>query len=268
MKNILATALATLVLTGTAFAGNAPAADGFRIQSEAQFLDDYGDQVESIGPGVYQVVKGNLAGKVIAIGKAGLAYDLAEHRARAARPETGNGKGPLIRGGKAVGNDTVRRLEAAQARYNELARTRGTEAGAKASSYGGFSCRTWVPNGIIWYNGWASVSATAGLYMDRGDGSFNWYYSRASAFADGYVINVPFGAGIFPWPLIDSYAKVENVHTGEIVQRGFLGNRSTFANTGYIYNGPSFSHNMRAFAYVQGLGDCFGYVSISDAFTL
>ncbi len=266
MKNILATALATLVLTGTAFAGNAPAADGFRIQSEAQFLDGYGDQVESIGPGVYQVVKGKLAGKVIAIGKAGLAYDLAEHRARAARPETGKGKGPLVRGGKAVGNNTVRRLEAAQARYTELARTRGTEADTKASSDGGFSCRAWGPNGLIWYNGWASVNATAGLYMDRGNGSLNWYYSRARAFADGYVTNLPFGAGVFPSPHVDAYAKVENVLTGQIVQRAYYWRYSATANTGYIYNGPSFSHDMRAFAYVQCLGDCFGYVSISDAY--
>lgn len=269
MKSILATTLATLVLTGTAFAGNAPAADGFRIQSEAQFLDDYGDQVESIGPGVYQVVKGKLAGKVIAIGEAGLAYDLAEHRSRADRPQIGTGKGPLLRGGKAGSSDTVRRLEAAQARYAELARTRNGEAGTKASSYGIISCRTWGPtNQMLWYNAWASVNATTGLYMDRGDGSLNWYYSRASASADGYTYNEPFGAGIFTWPLLEAYAKAENVLTGHVVQNSFLGNRTTLASTGYIYNGPEFSHNMRAFAYIQGRGDCFGYVSISDAFTL
>jgi hypothetical protein len=268
MKSTLATALAALVLSGTAFAGNTPANDSFRIHSEAQFLNDYGDQVESIGPGVYQVVKGKLAGKVIAIGEAGLAYDLAEHRSRADRPQIGTGKGPLLRGGKAGGNDTVRRLEAVQARYAERARTLGTEAGTKASSYGGFSCRAWAPNGFIWYGGWASVSATTGLYMDRGDGSLNWYYSRARAFADGYVTNVPFGAGVFPNPYIDAYAKVENVLTGQIVQRTYYGRYSATANTDYIYNGPSFSHNMRAFAYVQGLADCIGYVSISDAFTL
>lgn len=266
MKSILATALATLVLTGTAFAGNAPAADGFRIHSEAQFLDDYGDQVESIGPGVYQVVKGRLAGKVIAIGEAGLAYDIAEHRARAARPEIGKGKGPLMRGGRATRDDTVRRLEAAQARYAGLARTLGAEAGTKASNYGGFSCRTWTPNGTIWYNGWASVNATTGLYMDRGDGGLNWYYSRARAFADGYVTNVPFGNGVFPNPYVDAYAKVENVLTGQIVQRTYYGRYSATADTNYIYNGPSFSHDMRAFAYVQGVADCFGYVSISDAY--
>lgn len=266
MKSISATALATLVLTGTAFAGNAPAADGFRIQSEAQFLDNYGDQVESIAPGVYQVVKGKLAGKVIAIGEAGLAYDLAEHRARAVRPETGKGKGPLMRGGKTAGNDTVRHLEAVQARYTELALTRGNEVGTKANNAGSFSCRTLGPRGWISYYGWGTVNATAGLYMDSGNGSFNWYYSRARAHAYGYVINVPSGPGILANPRIDAYAKVENVLTGQIVQRTQYGYYSATADTDYIYEGPSFSHDMRAFAYVQGRGDCTGYVSISDAY--
>lgn len=39
---------------------------------------------------------------------------------------------------------------------------------------------------------------------------------------------------------------------------------SASASTGYVYSGPAFSHNLTAKAAVYGMGNCFGYVSISD----
>jgi hypothetical protein len=68
-------------IAGIAFAGSALATDSLRIESEAQFVRDYAGLIEQVGPGVYQIMSGDLAGKVVTIGEAGLNYDLNALRA-------------------------------------------------------------------------------------------------------------------------------------------------------------------------------------------
>ncbi len=255
MKTLLAGTIASLMLAGNAVAADGAKKDGFRIESEAQFVRDYGDQIEQVGPGVYQIVKGKLAGKTVSIGEAGLQYDLSERRARVAT---------TARSGKAkVGNDAIlRRLEGVQARYDELRTASTGDVGTRLASSGSFTCRYWNFPNLVWYSGYASIDATTELYLDRGNGTLNWYYARAAASAYGWV-NPPFNvpASVSMWA--DAY--VENLYTGQLVSYAAPGVWSTGVSTGYIYSGPVFSHNLRAFAAVSGVGNCLGYVSISDS---
>lgn len=126
------------------------------------------------------------------------------------------------------------------------------------------SCLYWPfnANSPIWYSGYAEVSATTEFYLDRGDGTLNWYYARAGATANGFVFkpyNVPVSFSL------SANAYVRNAYTGQSISNHFTGLTSASTGAGYIYSGPSFSHNMDAYAAVGGIGNCFGYVSVSDS---
>lgn len=247
----LATACATLLLAGNAFAGPATAPNGFRIESEAQFLRDYGDQVEAAAPGVYQVVRGPLAGKTVALGEAGLRYDLAALRAR-------------------VGDDArtamktralVRRLEATQARLATARAGTGTD-NAKLSTSGLLFCRYFNGTRTITYTAQAWIEATTGYYLDNGGGGLNYYYARAIANATGIVsrpVGVPSRVSLYA----DAYAA--NRISGQTVFRTGAGVSGASAGTGYVYSGPDFAHDLYALAMVSGTGDCNGYISITDS---
>lgn len=252
MKISLAATLASLLLAGNAFA-----ADGFRIENEAQFVRDYGDQVEQIGPGVYQVIKGDLAGKTIAIGNAGLRFDIATQRARTFTS-------PRLRTKQ---QSLVRRLEAIAQRQNALSAGRGTARNAKLGASGGFDCIYWPAGGgsPVFYSGSAQVNATTGLYMSNGGGGFNYYYARASANATG-SISKP--AGVPTSLSLTGLVHAENIQTSQVVSYNLSGYNSIGGSTGYVYSGPTFGHDLYAFSAVSGTGNCSGYVSISDSFQL
>ncbi len=247
MKSILAATLAGLVL-----AGNAMAAHGLRIESEAQFMRDYGDRIEQVGPGVYLIVAGELAGKTVSIGEAGLAYDIRAQRAKLTDP----------RRAKSQTQAQIRHMESVRARYKQLHAYQAADAGTRKAGSGSFPCYYSSPNGNgIWFYGYAQVNATTELYLDNGGGGLNWYYARASASANGYVIRpsgVPVSASVL------AGARAENRATGQVIQQSFPGISGAGASTGYVYSGPAFSHNLYAVATVNGIGYCFGYVSISD----
>lgn len=253
MKISLAASLASLLLAGNALAADAPKQDGFRIESEAQLVGDYGDQLERMAPGVYQIVKGPLAGKTISLGETGLAYDLAALRARI--PESLRERAQI--------KSRIKRLEGVRARYATL-RTLQSRSAAKASTSSSLPCvyynpRTGTPT---FYSAFAYVDATAGYYMSNGGGGLNYYYARASAGASGTVnrpYNVPYGSGV-----VSVYAIAWNHQTNTVAQQFGYG-PSASAGSGYVYSGPEFSHNLEAAAGVEGEGDCYGYVSISDA---
>lgn len=247
MKSSLAASLASLLL-----AGNALAADAFRIESEAQFVGDYDDRIERMAPGVYQIVKGPLAGKTISLGETGLAYDLAALRAHI----------PQSRRERAQAKAQIRRLETEQARFAQLrARTGPT----KASRSDAFPCQYQPLDGApIYYYGSATVTATTELYMLRSDGLFNPYYARASAGAGGTVYT-PFGVPADVSLL--AYAVAHERQLGQIITRQQQGVQSASVATGYVYSGPAFFHDLFASASVHGRGNCYGYVSISDSMT-
>jgi hypothetical protein len=248
MKISFAATLASLL-----FAGNALAADGFRIESEAQFVKDYGDQIEQVASGVYQVVRGPLAGKTITIGETGLAYDLAALRAQT----------PRSRQERAQLKAEIRRLETARTRFSTLREHQARDL-TKQSASGAFPCihYDWWSGNSTWYSGSAQVSATTEFYKDDGGGGLNFYYARASAIATGIVFrpyNVPQSL------TMTAYAFAKNHYTGQTVERYGAGINSAEASTGDVYSGPEFSHHLTATARITGVGDCFGYVSISDA---
>ncbi len=259
MKTLLAGAIASLMLAGNALAADGAKKDGFRIESEAQFVRDYGDQIEQVGSGVYQIVKGKLAGKTISIGEAGLRYDLS---ARRAHVDTAAKSGKA----EAASNAIIRRLEGVQARYDELRAASTGEASTRQAGSGSFTCRYSSPftKALIWYSGYASIDATTELYLDRGDGTLNRYYARASANAYGWV-NAPFNVPASISLVADAYA--QNVKTGQVISQTVPGVLSASASTGYLYSGPVFYHNINASAAVSGVGNCFGYVSIADSIT-
>lgn len=251
MKTRLSTAFITLM-----FAGNALAADGFRIESEAQFVRDYGDQIEQVGPGVYQVVKGNLAGKTISIGEAGLEYDLHIQRAMIEK---------AIKADRDVSKQQsmIQPLESIQQHYSQLHALSTGNISAMRSSYGSFPC-VYRPIGganPTYYSGFANVSATAELYLSDGGGGLNLYYARASAAASGSV-NPPYQVPASLSISVSAYAT--NRLTGQTVTRQASGTYSAGTSTGYVGSGPSFGHDLYASAIVNGIGNCYGYVSISD----
>ncbi|MFZ5636335.1 MAG: hypothetical protein ACOY82_07065 [Pseudomonadota bacterium] len=254
MKTIsLAAALAATLIGGQALAADAPDSAGFRIESEDQFVRDYGDRVERVAPGVYQVVEGPLAGKTLAMGEAGLAYELAALRARV----------PTSLRERALIKARIKRLEGVRTRYSKLHALQARDA-TKASTSSSLPCQYYNPrtNTTIFYNAVAYVQATAEYYMSNGGGGLNYYYARASASASGTVVkpgNVPFASGV-----VSVYALARNNHNGTLVQQFNYG-PSVSAGTGYVYSGPDFSHDLDATAAVEGDGDCYGFVSISDA---
>lgn len=252
MKTILAATFTPLLFAGSAFAADGVGANGFRIESESQFLRDYGDQIEQMAPGVYQVVKGPLAGKTVTLGETGLVYDLAALRAQM----------PRSRQERAQIKTQMRLLESTLARYSTLHEYRTRDLTRKSTS-GTIPCRyyNWRTGSTIWYNGYAQVTATTELYLDNGGGGLNFYYARASAIASGTVFR-PFSV---PTSItMTAYAFAKNHYSGQIAEQTAYGITSTAASTGYVYSGPTFSHNMSATATVAGNGHCFGYVSISD----
>lgn len=255
MKSILATTLASVILTGPVFAGDAMAANGLKIESEAQFVREYGDQVEQIGPGVYLIVAGKLAGKTVSIGEAGLAHDINVQRAR--RPADG--------AAKAQSRALIRQMEETRARYQELRARQTPDIGTRQFSGGSFPCfyRPWGGGNTVHYFGQAYVEATAELYMDNGGGGLNWYYARAQANASGSVFP-PYSVPVSPSFHVGVHAA--NNDTGQVVQYSTTGYTSAGLGTGYVYSGPAFSHNLFAVATVTGIGNCYGYVSISDSF--
>lgn len=247
MKNILAAALASLV-----FAGTAIAADGLKIESEAQFARDYGDKIEQISPGVYLIVAGDLAGKTVSIGEAGLEYDLGVQRAQL----TGSSRS------KAQTRALIRQMEGVRVRYATARAQLATDVGTRKAASAALSCVYSYNGQVTYYSGSAQVNATTGLYLDNGGGGFNYYYARASASATANVykpFNVP--ASITNNRLV----RAENLNTGQVIQKTGIPGTNGTTSTGYVYSGPAFSHNLSAFAAVSGSGDCFGYVSISDA---
>lgn len=247
MKNILAATLASLV-----FAGSAIAADGLRIESEAQFVRDYGDRIEQVGPGVYLIVAGELAGKTVAIGEAGLAYDIGVQRQLLSAP------GRV----KTQAQALIRQMEGARARYAKLRAHQAADTSTRKAAAGSFPCFYSSGNNSIWYSGYAQVNATTEFYLDNGGGGLNYYYARASANASGFV-SPP--AGVPAFASVSASAIAKNLYTGQTIQRSRPGTYSASASTGYVYSGPEFSHNLTAQAAVYGMGNCFGYVSISDA---
>lgn len=244
-----------LLLAGDALAGGAPAADRFRIESETQFLRDYGHQVERVAPGVYLVVHGAMAGKTVAIGEAGLAYDLAVLRTQTPRG---------VRE-RAQWQAQVRRLEDTRTRITQAATGTGARAGLLKSTSGALPCQYLPLGGFpVNYFGSATVSATAELYLDRGDGTLNPYYARAGASASGLVIppyNVPTNLSVM------AYATAHEKQRGTRITKYIGGTRDASVSTGYVYSGPAFFHDLFASANVTGQGYCYGYVSISDSMT-
>lgn len=248
MHRTLSIAVAALLFAGHAFAADTPRADGFRIESEDQFARDYADMIERIDTGVYLVTKGALAGNTITLGESGLAHDLATLRARV--PASARERAMLQSRAKRLAR-TAERFE----RQRSNTTTRANSSGIIRCSYYNWSTRQ-----TIWYTGSAFVSATAEYYMSNGGGGLNPYYARAIAGAGGSVSpppGVPFGSGA-----LSAHAVAWNHNTNVIAQKFGYGSFPS-ANTGYVYSGPDFSHNLEAFSGVEGEGDCFGYVGIS-----
>ncbi len=252
MKILSITAIASV-----AFAGNALATDSLRIESEAQFVRDYTGLIEQVGPGVYQIIGGDLAGKVVTIGEAGLNYDLNALRARSAElPKSSSAK---------TDNDAhIQKLEEQKTRYAQLRMQIASSDEEKFRIYTSISCSYWPYNSPrpTWYSGFVEIYAATEYYLDRGNGTLNPYFARAGAAASGYVnrpFNVPPSVSLF------ADALVYNAYNAQSVSPSSIGFSSVSVGTGYIYSGPNFSHNLYASSSVQGTGNCFGYVSISDS---
>lgn len=247
---------ATLLIGGQVQAGDTTLRERLRVESEAQFVRDYGDRIERMGPGVYLVTRGPMAGNTLSIGRAGLSHDLAELRAR--MPASLRERREL--------QARIKQLEGIQIRYAQLDRTERTrsDSTAKSTSYTTFPCRYFDPssNTFIRYYAYADVQADTEYYMSNGGSGINPYYARASASAFGTVAPA---FGVPPWTgYVTVSATAKNNQTGQTVQRGLSGG-SVGADTGYVYSGPAFSHDLSARASVTGLGDCTGYLSISDS---
>ena len=236
--------------------------NGVVIRSETQFAEDYAEIIEKVADGVYLFTDGDLAGKVVTIGLAGLEYDIARQH-DALRQSKASGKGAK------EAAQLLRRLEEQRARYlkaKEANKTKGTNSPmAFSSSVINCSAHYYDPWSRSWkyasWGGWATVEATTELYLDRGDGNFNWYYARASASANAHTFGRPFGV---PYYGPDTWVQVSatNRQTGETK---FFEGPYAGASTGYVYSGPAFSHDLAASAFAGGSGaHCWGYASVSD----
>lgn len=233
--------------------------DGERIryESEAQFQRDYGAKAERLAPGVYLMNDGPFAGKTVSMGIAGLQYDLAVLQARAR--ETGLKA--------AERGDLQKRIAELQrlAREHEARQVREGFT-TKARQGAGVSCWAYdyTQHRHVFYHGFAEAIAEGGLYKDRGDGTFNWYYARMYAVA---VINVypPFGLWGNHW--LNASASATNVATGEtLTGTPQYTLNSAAAASGTLYHGPNFVHNLSATATATAGGSCWGYLSVTDTF--
>jgi hypothetical protein len=247
--------LITAVLTTLAITGNALAQDGFKIESEAQFEQQYADQIEKIEPGVYLIVKGESAGNTVAIGRSGLTYDLSVHRARAIEAsETGQPSGDAA--------DRIRKLEAALARYSELDAHLENGTADRNIVSRAFSCISYQSKFPIWYSAAATLQATQQFYVDNGSGGWNYYFARSYAGASGTVLR-PFNL-----PFSNSGLEVEvlaqNRQTGASVRKYTYATSGYSLNTGFVTN-FNFTHSLYAEATAFGYGECFGYASVSDS---
>jgi hypothetical protein len=248
--------LSIAAIASVAFAGNALATEGLIIESEAQFVSEYGNQIEQLGPGVYQIISGDLAGKTVEIGEAGLDYALSTERAYATDL-------PKSSSAKTDSDARIQKLQEEKARYAQFKSILAADPSQKSRINSTISCMYWPWNSTspTWYGGIVQVSATTEFYLDRGNGTLNWYYARAGASANGYVTQ-PYGVPVSG--SLSANASAYNAYTGQSVFRTAIGTTSVLIGTGYIYSGPNFSHNLSASASVSGYGNCFGYVAISD----
>lgn len=256
-KTMIATTLAASLLAGQALAAPPVANDSFRIESEDQFVRDYGDRVEKLAPGVYQVTRGALAGRTISLGESGLAFDLALLRAQV----------PGALAERRQLQKQIRLLQQTQQRYL-LARSRTAASAAATKAFRSviLPCDYRPPGASfpVLYSANATVSADAALYLPRNDGFYNPYYARASARASGQVLrpaSVPVKISVL------AYASAHERQLGQPVTRESIGTDTAAVNTGFVYSGPTFYHNIIATASVHGRGDCYGYVSVSDSMT-
>lgn len=251
-KTLLTTMLAALCTLPAAAADRS--VDGsLRIESEAQFARDYASQTERLAPGVYQMTAGPLAGKVVSMGEAGLAYDLA--RLRAIRP-TSLAERKLVR-------ERIKLLETAQARNGQW-RARQPRPQAKTTQYQVFPCGGYSAGTYYNYYATANLQATTEYFLDNGGGGLNPYYARAYANAYG---SVAYPSNHFGFGSLGAYTMAWNKYSGEKVERTSSG-LFVAAGTGYVYSGPNFVHDLQASAIVLASGECAGYASISDALTV
>jgi hypothetical protein len=232
-----------------------------RVESEDQFLRDYGAQAERLAPGVYLMNDGPFAGKTVSMGLSGLNHDLAMLQRRMNEGGLQPAERRQLR--KRIGElqTLARDQQSHQARGGILPKAQGATS-ISCWSYD-FQQRRYVP-----YWGYAEAIVTGGLYKDRGDGTFNWYYSRMYAVA---VINAHPPFGVFGNSWFNASASVTNnalVTPQTVTATPQYSGNGAGAGTGWVYNGPSFVHNFSGTATASASGDCWGYLSVSDTFVM
>jgi hypothetical protein len=251
MRKTLLTATLAALCTLPAAAADRPADGSLRIESEAQFARDYGDHAERLAPGVYQITAGPLAGKVVSMGESGLAHDLAQLRATK----------PASLAERKLLRERIKRLETAQARYGRW-HAQQARTPAKVTQFVVLPCSYIQSNGLPYnYYATANLKATTEYLIDNGSGQPNPYYARAYANAYGSVAYAP---SHYSFGALSVYAMAWNKYGDGPVQRTGYGPYAA-VGTGDVYSGPNFVHDLQATASVLGSGDCYGYVSLSDA---
>ena len=256
-----------ILVAGLAVSGNASADDGFKIETEAQFENDYSGQVEKISPGVYLVVNGPSSGKTVSIGRSGLEYDLSIQRTRVA-------DGILAGAPDHIAAQTIVKLEEALSRYAEFDQLLGNATRQSTPAFHSFTCISRIfgstsedtDHSAVWtttfYHATAYLDAHVEFYIDNGGGGWNHYYARSSASAYGNVwrpFNVPFNRGGLS---MTAYAK--NRRTGVTAFESGTTAVPVPLSTGYVTN-FNWTHTLFAEATAIGYGDCFGYASVSDS---
>lgn len=232
-----------------------------RVENEAQFQRDYGTRAEQLAPGVYLMNEGPFAGKTVSMGISGLHHDLAVLQRRMSEGGLQPAERRQLR--KRIGElqTLAREHTSRQARGGILPKAQSA-TGISCWSYD-FQQRRYVP-----YWGYAEATVTGGLYMDRGDGSLNWYYSRMYAVA---VINAYPPIGVLGNTWFNASASVTNnalVTPQTVTATPQYSAYGAGAGTGWVYNGPSFGHNFSGTATASASGDCWGYLSVSDTFVM
>jgi hypothetical protein len=252
-------AIVMLAACASVFAGNpaASSASGaipgrIKIESESQLVRDYGDRIERIGNGVYQVVSGPLAGKTLSIGSAGLAYDLSSLRARL--PDSGPKRTKLLTLIRQLEN-TARRMDGASRQTNEI--------GIRASDGVALACTSPSAYGPVSYTGYGIVEAQGGFYLRNARGGFNAYYAKMTANAEGYLDMPPWADPRGNTMSVSTYA--ENRLSYQEDYDSFVGS-GWIATSSEVFSGADFSHDLYGYAFVTGIGDCSGYISVSDEF--
>lgn len=232
-----------------------------RVESEAQFQRDYGAQAERLAPGVYLMNDGPFAGKTVSIGISGLNHDLAVLQRRMNEAGLQPAERRQLR--KRIGElqTLARGHQSHQARGGILPKAQGA-TGVSCVSY------DFRQNRHVFYWGYAEATVTGGLYMDRGDGTLNWYYSRMYAVA---VINAQPPFGVFGNSWFNASASVTNnalITPQTVTATPQYTSYGAGAGTGWVYNGPSFVHDFSGTATASAGGDCWGYLSVSDTFVM